>query len=107
MFRLVVAAKPDSIVMLEGGADIVEEEAILEALFTAHEEMRPVFEMQEELRRLAGKPKREFTPKALDPACSRRCKDRMAARPRERSQDKRQEGTQHRRLRLVRPTSSS
>src|SRR5579883_3323609 len=36
---MVVAARPDSIVMLEGGADIVEEETILEALFTAHEEL--------------------------------------------------------------------
>src|ERR1700723_3064315 len=64
---LVIAAKPDSIVMLEGGAQVVDEEAILEALFTAHEEMRPVFELQEQLRSLAGKPKREFKPKVLDP----------------------------------------
>ena len=35
---MVVAAKPDSIVMLEGGAQIVDEEPILEALFTAHED---------------------------------------------------------------------
>jgi polyribonucleotide nucleotidyltransferase len=76
---MVVAAMPDSIVMLEGGADIVEEEAILEALFTAHEEMRPVFELQQELRRLAGKPKREFVAKAIDPVLLSAVKDRMAA----------------------------
>jgi polyribonucleotide nucleotidyltransferase len=76
---MVVAAKPDSIVMLEGGADIVDEEAILEALFMAHEEMRPIFELQEELRRLAGKPKREFTPKVLDPTLLAAVKDRMAS----------------------------
>jgi polyribonucleotide nucleotidyltransferase len=64
---LVVAAKPDSIVMLEGGAQIVDEESVLEALFSAHEEMRPIFELQEELRRLAGKPKRQFKPKEYDP----------------------------------------
>jgi polyribonucleotide nucleotidyltransferase len=64
---LMVAAKPDSIVMLEGGAEIVDEDSIVEALFTAHEGMQPIFEMQEELRRLAGKPKREFKPKAIDP----------------------------------------
>src|SRR6202165_1130215 len=63
---LVVAATPESIVMLEGGAQIVDEEAILEALFTAHEELRPVFELQQELRRLAGKPKREFKKKEFD-----------------------------------------
>jgi polyribonucleotide nucleotidyltransferase len=64
---LMVAAKPDSIVMLEGGAEVVDEDTMVEALFTAHEAMQPLFEMQEELRNLAGKPKREFTQKAQDP----------------------------------------
>ncbi|MBV8134660.1 MAG: polyribonucleotide nucleotidyltransferase [Deltaproteobacteria bacterium] len=64
---LMVAAKPDSIVMLEGGAEVVDEDTLVEALFTAHEAMQPLFEMQEELRNLAGKPKREFTQKSLDP----------------------------------------
>jgi polyribonucleotide nucleotidyltransferase len=63
---MVVAAKPDSIVMLEGGANIVEEEAVLEALFTAHEELQPVFDIQRELRRMVGKPKREFKHKEVD-----------------------------------------
>ncbi len=65
---MVVAAKPGSIMMLEGGANIVEEEAVLEALFTAHEEMEPIFEIQRELRRMVGKPKRDFKKKELDPA---------------------------------------
>jgi polyribonucleotide nucleotidyltransferase len=76
---LVIAAKPDSIVMLEGGAQVVDEEAILEALFTAHEEMRPVFELQQELRRLAGKPKREFTKKEHDLSLHSAVQDRMSA----------------------------
>src|SRR5271154_973015 len=76
---LVVAAKPDSIVMLEGGAQIVDEEAILEALFTAHEEMRPVFELQQELRRLAGKPKREFKKKEFDRTLLAEVRERMAS----------------------------
>jgi polyribonucleotide nucleotidyltransferase len=76
---LVIAAKPDSIVMLEGGAQVVDEEAILEALFTAHEEMRPVFELQQELRRLAGKPKREFTKKEHDLRLHSAVQDRMSA----------------------------
>src|SRR5712671_3437683 len=65
---LVVAANPESIMMLEGGAHIVDEETILEALFTAHEAMQPLFAMQEELRKRAGKPKRAFVPKERDPA---------------------------------------
>ena len=76
---LVIAAKPDSIVMLEGGAQVVDEEAILEALFTAHEEMRPVFELQQELRRLAGKPKREFAKKEYDLSLHSAVQDRMSA----------------------------
>jgi polyribonucleotide nucleotidyltransferase len=75
---MVVAAKPDSIVMLEGGAGIVDEEAILEALFSAHEGMQPIFEIQQELRRLAGKPKREFTPKKIDEALKEQVRARVA-----------------------------
>ncbi|HTY56625.1 MAG TPA: polyribonucleotide nucleotidyltransferase [Candidatus Binataceae bacterium] len=63
---MVVAATPDAIVMLEGGANIVDEEAVLEALFGAHEAMRPIFAMQTELRQLAGKPKRHFAHKERD-----------------------------------------
>ena len=74
---LVIAAKPESIMMLEGGAQVVDEEAILEALFTAHEEMRPVFELQQELRRLAGKPKRDFTKKEFDQDLLAAVRERM------------------------------
>ncbi len=76
---LVVAAKPDSIVMLEGGAQIVDEEAILEALFTAHEELRPVFDLQQELRRLAGKPKRDYKKKEFDQKLIAEVRERMTA----------------------------
>ena len=74
---MVIAAKPDSIVMLEGGAQIVDEESVLEALFNAHEEMRPVFELQEELRRLAGKPKRHFKLRQYDQALLSAVTERM------------------------------
>src|SRR3984957_14008186 len=76
---LLIAAKPDSIVMLEGGAQVVDEEGILEALFTAHEEMRPVFELQQELRRLAGKTKREFTKKEYDLSLHSAVHERMSS----------------------------
>jgi polyribonucleotide nucleotidyltransferase len=75
---LVIAAKPDSIVMLEGGANIVEEEAVLEALFTAHEELQAIFDIQRELRRMAGKPKREFKHKVLDPLMVEAVRARIA-----------------------------
>ena len=63
---IIVSAKPDTIAMLEGGARIVDEDTLLEALYMAHEAMVPIFEMQQELKRLAGKPKREFKVKELD-----------------------------------------
>ena len=63
---IIVSAKPDTIAMLEGGARIVDKDTLLEALYMAHESMAPIFEMQQELKRLAGKPKRAFTPKELD-----------------------------------------
>src|ERR1700722_8517507 len=63
---IVVSAKPDTIAMLEGGARIVDEDTLLDALYMAHESMAPIFEMQQELKRLAGKPKRAFTPKEID-----------------------------------------
>jgi len=75
---LVIAATTDSIVMLEGGAYVVDEETILEALFTAHEEMRAIFELQNQLKQLAGKPKREFTPKVIAPEIIAAVKDRVA-----------------------------
>ena len=56
---IIVSAKPDTIAMLEGGARIVDEDTLLEALYMAHDAMAPMFEMQQELKRLAGKPKRD------------------------------------------------
>ena len=65
---LLVAAKRDAIVMVEGGANIVPEEELLEALFFAHESILPILDAQEELRKKAGQPKREFVPPAIDTA---------------------------------------
>ena len=55
----VVAGTRDSIVMVEGGARILPEDVMLDALYTAHAEMQPLIAMQEELREKVGKPKRE------------------------------------------------
>ena len=48
----------DAIVMVEGGARMVPEYEILEALFTGHEAIQPLLQIQEEIRREIGKPKR-------------------------------------------------
>jgi len=58
--NMIVAAKKDALVMVEGGADIVPEAEILDALFFAHEEIKKLISLQEDLRAKAGKPKIEF-----------------------------------------------
>jgi polyribonucleotide nucleotidyltransferase len=65
---LLVAARRDAIVMVEGGAKMVPEDEILEALFFAHEAIQPILDAQEELRAAVGKPKREFVSPKLDQA---------------------------------------
>ena len=58
---LVVAGTRDSIVMVEGGARILSEEVMLDALYTALAEMQPLIAMQDELREKVGKPKRQVS----------------------------------------------
>ena len=56
--NLFVAAGRDAIIMVEGGARVVPEEDMLEALFLAQEAVAPVLDAQDELARVAGRPKR-------------------------------------------------
>jgi len=56
--NLFVAAGRDAIVMVEGGAKVVPEDEMLEALFLAQEAVKPVLDAQDEIVRVAGRPKR-------------------------------------------------
>lgn len=69
---LVVAGTKDGIVMVEGGANVVSEDIMLEALYFGHQGMQAVLAMQEELRRVLGKPKRAVTPPARTPKLAER-----------------------------------
>jgi len=69
---LLVAARREAIVMVEGGAQGVPEDEVLEALYFAHESILPILDKQEELRAQAGRPKREFVPPATDEELDRR-----------------------------------
>ncbi len=70
--NIFVAAGRDAILMVEGGARIVSEEDILEALFLAHEAAAPILDVQDELVRVAGKPKRVFEVASIDTALADR-----------------------------------
>lgn len=54
---VIVAGTRDAIVMVEGGAQMVSEEEMIEALMFAHKEMQPAIDAQLELQKLAGKKK--------------------------------------------------
>src|SRR5947199_4207987 len=54
---LIVVGTKDALTMVEAGADEVPEDLLLEALEIAHTEIRKLCEVQEDLRRQAGKAK--------------------------------------------------
>src|SRR5437867_2862779 len=64
--NLIVAGSRDAVVMVEGGASMLPEQVVLEALFAAHEGLQPLIALQEELQRLVGKPKRAVTAPKVD-----------------------------------------
>ena len=61
-----------AIVMVEGGAQVIPEDEILEALFAGHEAIQPLLEMQQEIRRAVGKAKRQVPLAQLDKAAAQR-----------------------------------
>ena len=75
-----LSGSKDAIVMVEGGAQMVPEDEILEALFAGHRAIQPLLELQEELRRQVGKAKREVPLARLDPGVVRRVEELAAAK---------------------------
>ena len=57
---LVVSGSPTAVLMIEGFAREMPEDRMLEALAEAHRYIRVICEMQDELVRKAGKPKKEY-----------------------------------------------
>jgi polyribonucleotide nucleotidyltransferase len=78
--NLIVAAGKDAIVMVEGGARILPEDVVLEALFGAHQAVQPLIALQEELQRKVGKPKRAVVPPASDEALAAQVKEFATAK---------------------------
>lgn len=63
---LIVVGSEQGIVMVEGGADRLSEETVLEAIYRAYEEILKICAVQDDLRKKAGKPKREITAPVRD-----------------------------------------
>ena len=65
---LFVAGSRDDVVMVEGRFSEISEDDVLSAIVSAHRELQPLIDMQLELMKEAGKPKRSFEEKTLDAA---------------------------------------
>ncbi len=63
---IIVAGSETGVVMVEGGAQIVSEADILEAIFFGHQALVPIIELQRKLKETNGLPKRAYSPPERD-----------------------------------------
>ncbi|HDI52473.1 polyribonucleotide nucleotidyltransferase [candidate division KSB1 bacterium] len=59
---MVIAGSKDSIIMVEGSANQIEEKDMVRALEFAHEELKKIIDLQEQLINDCGRPKRQYAP---------------------------------------------
>ncbi len=64
--NLVVAGSKTGVIMVEGGAQTVSEEDVIDAIYFGHSAMQPIIEMQQELQKAVGKEKREVAEPEID-----------------------------------------
>ncbi len=65
---IIVAGSKTGVVMVEGGADLVSEDDMLEAIFFGHRSLQPLIDLQLKLQETHGVEKRPFEPPAKDDA---------------------------------------
>jgi polyribonucleotide nucleotidyltransferase len=64
--NIVVAGSEDAIMMVEGGANNLPDDLVVDAIFFGHQAMQPIIALQRELQKAVGKPKRTVTPKLVN-----------------------------------------
>jgi polyribonucleotide nucleotidyltransferase len=64
---IVVAGSREAVIMVEGEADYLSEEEMLEAIFFGHQALQPLVEAQSRLREMVGNAKRDFAAPTVDP----------------------------------------
>ena len=65
---IIVACTRKAVVMVEGKADALSEDEVLAGIFFAHEQVQPLFDVQDQLREANGQPKRIVEPPQIDEA---------------------------------------
>ncbi len=78
--NLIVAGSRTGVVMVEGGAQIVSEADMLEAVFFGHKALQPLIDIQEQLVAELGKTKRAFEPPAKDEALESKLTEMVSER---------------------------
>jgi polyribonucleotide nucleotidyltransferase len=64
---IIVAGSRDAVVMVEGSAQCISEQLLMDAIMFGHENIQAVLKAQEELRARIGKPKLAVPAKAVNP----------------------------------------
>jgi len=64
--NIIIAGSKTGVVMVEGGSSFVSEAEILDAILFGHAQMQPLIDVQLELKKVAGKAKREFSEPVQD-----------------------------------------
>jgi polyribonucleotide nucleotidyltransferase len=78
--NLIVAGTADAVIMVEGGGAEVSEEALLEAIDFAHQEIKRIVATQNELRTKVGKEKRAVPPIVDYPEMKAAVREHIAAK---------------------------
>src|SRR6202162_1585523 len=79
LINIMVVGTADGIVMIESGAKEVKEETVVDAIEFAHTEIKKICASINDLRKKAGKPKRQVTPPEFDQAYYDDLKNRVGA----------------------------
>ena len=77
--EIVVAGTRDAVVMVEGGADNLSEEVVMDGIFYGHQQLQILLDIQEELRAALGKPKRPVQKPEIDEALAEKVEEAAAA----------------------------
>ncbi len=76
---IIVACTRKAVVMVEGKADELSEDEVLSGIFHAFEQLQPLIDIQEELRRSSGKEKMEVIAPEVDEALRERVREIASA----------------------------
>ena len=76
---LIVAGTKNAVVMVEGGADMLSEDVVLDGIYAGHEALKAIIAVQEEMQAAVGVTKMVVTPPQVDVELQKQVADLAAA----------------------------